>query len=307
MRVVITGGAGFIGHNIALSLSEKGYDVVVIDTLERSSSFALQRLSEKGIPLIKGDVRDRALLKSQLSRGDIVIHAAAYISVEESTAKPEIYFENNVMGTLAVARACLESGAGMIYISSASVYGEPIQLPINEGHPTKPISPYGLTKLFGEEILELYRREGLDYTILRLFNVYGPGQSGAYAGVIIKFIDNALNGQSIVIYGDGSQTRDFVQVKDVAQAVELAIAREAFGEKLNIGSGKPTTINELAELVRRLACGSCKVEYRPPRPGDIKHSYADISKAKKLIGYNPKISLEEGIREIVALKKSLKL
>ncbi|MGC9107430.1 MAG: NAD-dependent epimerase/dehydratase family protein, partial [Infirmifilum sp.] len=228
MQVLITGGAGFIGHNVALILKGKGYDVIVLDSLERSTTFALQRLSSSDVPLIRGDIRNVALLKKLVSKGDIVVHAAAYISVEESMKNPEVYIDNNVMGSLAVAKVCLEAGASMIYISSAAVYGEPVKLPIDEAHPTKPISPYGLSKLFGEQILELLARQGLRYTVLRLFNVYGPGQSSAYAGVISRFIEQALESQRLIIYGDGLQTRDFVHVYDVAQAVELALEKEAY-------------------------------------------------------------------------------
>ncbi|MGB9709197.1 NAD-dependent epimerase/dehydratase family protein [Infirmifilum uzonense] len=304
MHVLITGGAGFIGHNVALILKGKGYDVIVLDSLERSTTFALQRLSSSDVPLIRGDIRNVALLKKLVSKGDIVVHAAAYISVEESMKNPEVYIDNNVMGSLAVAKVCLEAGASMIYISSAAVYGEPVKLPIDEAHPTKPISPYGLSKLFGEQILELLARQGLRYTVLRLFNVYGPGQSSAYAGVISRFIEQALESQRLIIYGDGLQTRDFVHVYDVAQAVELALEKEAYGEKFNIAYGKPVSILELAQLIKKLTCPDCRVEHYPPRPGDIRYSYADITKAKSVLGYQPTIDLEKGISELIRLKSN---
>lgn len=296
---MVTGGAGFIGHNTALYLAERGYEVLVVDSLERSTRLALERLSRSGIRVVRDDVRDPVFLTGYLENGDVVVHAAAYISVEESVASPERYLENNVLGTLNVARACLRKGASLVFLSSASVYGTPLKLPIGEDHPTKPLSPYGLSKLFGELLLELYGRDGLRYTILRLFNVYGPGQTGPYAGVISRFIESALKREKLVVFGDGTQTRDFVNVLDVARAVELAITSQVYGEVFNIGSGRATSINELASLVKSLLCGECSVEYKPPRPGDIKHSYADIRKVREKLGYNPRITLEEGLRELV--------
>lgn len=299
MKVVVTGGAGFVGHNLAAYLLERGYSVVVFDNLERSSPLALRRIKELGVPLVKSDVRDSATLESAARGADLVVHAAAYISVEESVLKPELYFENNVLGTLSVARVCSRLGVPVVYLSSAAVYGEPVKLPVSEDHPTRPLSPYGLSKLFGEEVLALYGRSGLKYVVLRLFNVYGPGQRGEYAGVIAKFLESALSKRNLIIYGDGSQTRDFVHVEDVARVVELAALKEAYGEVFNVGSGKPVAINALAELVRRLACAECEVEYRAPRPGDVKHSYADITKARRTLGFEPKVSLEEGLADLI--------
>jgi len=299
MRVIVTGGAGFIGHNIALYLYEKGFDVVVVDSFERASPIGVKRIVEAGLEIVKADVRNTEVVSRIVRDADFVIHTAAYVSVEESMSRPELYIENNVLSTLAVARICLEARVPVIYISSAAVYGEPIELPITESHPINPISPYGLSKLFGEQILDLYSRYGLESIILRLFNVYGIGQTGSYAGVITRFITNALRGEKLVIYGDGEQTRDFIHVRDVARAIELAIKRQVYGEKINIASGKPVTIKRLAEIIREIACRECPIEYQPPRLGDIRHSYADISKARRILGFEPSISLEEGIKELI--------
>ncbi len=298
-KVVITGGAGFIGHNVALLLASDGYEVIVVDTLERASRQSVEKLKAEGVPILQLDVRDRVAIERAIRGADFAVHAAAYVSVEESLEKPELYMENNVLGTLSVARACLEAGVPLLYLSSAAVYGDPEKLPIDESHPTKPLSPYGLSKLFGEEVLELYGRHGLEYVIFRLFNVYGPGQTSSYAGVITRFVERAVKRQALTIYGDGTQTRDFVHVRDVARAVELALKRKPFGEKINIASGRPVSINELALIVKRLACEDCRIEYAPPRPGDIKHSYADIRKAQSLLGFQPSISLEEGLRDLI--------
>ncbi|MEM1610026.1 MAG: GDP-mannose 4,6-dehydratase [Sulfolobales archaeon] len=296
MRILVTGGAGFIGHNVAIYLSSRGYDVVVYDTLERSSETAIKRLEDAGIPIYRKDVRDVQDLRGY----DVVIHCAAYVDVAESIANPRIYFENNVVGTASIAKAAADSEALFIYISSAAVYGDPIKIPIPEEHPIKPISPYGASKAMGEQVVELYSRiYGLRYLILRLFNVYGPGQNPAYAGVISRFIESAINRIPPRIYGDGSQTRDFIHVEDVARAIELSIARQPHNQVFNIGSGKHISILELARLIMRLANLEGEPIFDRPRPGDIKHSCADIEKARKILGFEPKITLEEGIKKLL--------
>ncbi|MBC7130043.1 NAD-dependent epimerase/dehydratase family protein [Candidatus Bathyarchaeota archaeon] len=299
MKVLVTGGAGFIGHNTAIFLKNHGYEVAAFDNLKRATKFALERLSIHHVPLIKGDTLSAKALKNALAGVDVVVHAAAYISVEESTRKPALYFRNNVAGTANVADACLRKGIKLIYISSAAVYGNPVALPISETHPTKPISPYGLTKLMGEQAVKFYAEQGLKYAILRLFNVYGPGQSSAYAGVITRFIENLSKNKPPTIHGDGQQTRDFIHVYDVAEAIKLAMEKSVENETINIASGKPTTIKELAQLTITQANPNLKPVYAKPRPGDIKHSHADTSKAERLLGFKPKINLEQGLKELL--------
>jgi len=199
LRIAITGGAGFIGHNLALYLSERGYEVAVIDTLERATPFAMRRLRSAGIPIYRINVRELRGSLSSVGYIDFIVHSAAYVSVEESLSNPELYFENNAMTTLSIARLCTEKGIPLVYFSSAAVYGEPSKLPVGEDHPLDPISPYGLSKLFGEEILKLYSKFGLKHTILRLFDVYGPGQSSSYAGVVSRFIESALKGSDLTV------------------------------------------------------------------------------------------------------------
>ncbi|MEM0335665.1 MAG: NAD-dependent epimerase/dehydratase family protein [Thermofilum sp.] len=299
MKVLVTGGAGFVGGHVALLLAEKGYSVVALDNLERPSRYTLSRLREAGVQLVVSDVRGQV----SCAGFDAVVHAAAYIDVAESVEKPLEYFENNAIATAKLAKACSDSGAELfIYLSSAAVYGEPTYLPVREDHPTRPISPYGLSKLMGEQVLEVFSKVyGLSYLTLRLFNVYGPGQSAAYAGVIAKFVERAARGLPPVIFGDGSQTRDFVHVRDVARAVLAALERGLRNEVLNVASGKPTSILELAKLVTRLAGLELEPVYDRPRPGDVKHSYADIAKARERLGFQPLVSLEEGVRELLDL------
>jgi UDP-glucose 4-epimerase len=300
LKVLITGGAGFIGHNTALFLRDRGVDVTVFDNLKRATDFALRRLRIHGVQLIEGDVLDAEALGRAVEGVDVVVHAAAYTSVWESMRKPALYFVNNVAGTAAVAVACLRGGVGLlVYLSSAAVYGNPVALPISESHPTRPVSPYGLTKLMAEDVIRFYAGKGLEYIILRLFNVYGPGQSGAYAGVITRFMENVSRGKPPIVHGDGEQKRDFIHVYDVARAVGLCMERGVRNETINIGSGKPTTIRELAGLVIKLAGPGLEPVFVKPRPGDIRHSFADITKAERLLGFKPEISLEKGLGELL--------
>jgi UDP-glucose 4-epimerase len=286
VRVVVTGGAGFIGSHVAAYLAERGFRVVAVDNLERAS--AVKRLEEVGVPLVVGDVRHVDLPPS-----DAVVHAAAYINVEESWERPYDYMWNNAAATARVAKRCAETGARLVYISSAAVYGEPQRLPIDEGHPTKPLSPYGLSKLAGEQMAQMLAPGA---AVLRLFNVYGPGQTGTYAGVVSKFVERAKRGLLPVIYGDGTQTRDFIHVADVARLVEVVLDRGAVGV-FNVGTGRAVSIRELAAIVMRLAGLGGEPLYGPPRPGDIKHSAADVSKAKSL-GWQSQMPLEEGLRRL---------
>ncbi len=309
MKVLITGGAGFIGHHLALYLSSLGYEVLCVDNLSRSSPEVINTLRRYGINLIVVDVLDINSLDVIMSRfkPEVVIHTAALVSVEESVKKPEEYFRCNVLGTLNTVRISTNYGVSrFIYLSSAAVYGDPIKLPVSEEHPLNPKSPYGLSKLLGEEVVKLYyRMYGLEYVILRLFNVYGPRQFlNPYSGVITKFIDRVSKGLPPVIYGDGTQTRDFIHVLDVCRVIQLCVSTEKVNEVYNVGSGKPLSINELADLVVRVSGLDLRPTYESSRPGDIRHSYADISKAVKYLGFKPSVSIEEGIKELLRLKNT---
>ncbi|MEM3834151.1 NAD-dependent epimerase/dehydratase family protein [Pyrobaculum sp.] len=289
MKVVITGGAGFIGSHVAAHLKTRGFDVVAVDSLERASGLGRLRATE--VPLVVADLR-----RDELPRGDAIVHAAAYISVDESWEKPYEYMWNNAAVTAKVGKEALRMGAFLVYLSSAAVYGDPLYVPIDEEHPTRPTSPYGLSKLAGEEALALLQRAGLKYAAARLFNVYGPGQTGPYAGVITKFIERARAGLPPVIFGTGDQTRDFVHVLDVARFVETLVEKGAQGV-FNVGTGRAVSIKELARVVMKLAGIGGEPIYASPRPGDIAHSVANIKKARGL-GWEPKITLEEGLAQL---------
>lgn len=297
MKVLITGGAGFIGHNLALFLKEKGYSVTAFDSLERSVESAVKRLKAAGMLFVRGDIRDTNKLAEVLRGSDTIVHCAAYIDVEESVVKPLLYLDNNVLGTVSVAKSCFDAGVRrVVYLSSAAVYGDPVKLPVREDHPLRPLSPYGLSKLLAERVLEFYSAEhGLEVVTLRLFNIYGPGQSGAYAGVVTKFVSKAKASLPLIIFGDGEQTRDFLHVNDACRAIELALSTGHVNEVYNIGSGVATRIKDLAKLIMELTGLKGEPVYAPSRRKDIKHSCADITKAKKLLGFAPRVNLREVI------------
>lgn len=300
--VLITGGAGFIGSNLALFLKGCGYNVICVDNLSRSLEHNVRRLSLNGIPLNLADVRDYDKILDIMRGCNIVVHAAALIDVEESLRNPVSYFDNNVVGTAVVAKACVDLGVErLVYLSSAAVYGDPIKVPIDENHPTHPLSPYGLSKLLSENIIGFYSKiYGLKYIILRLFNVFGPGQAfTGYAGVIKKFVNLVKGGQRPIIFGDGLQTRDFIHVLDVCNAIEASFKTRHFNEKFNIGSGNGVKIIDLAKMIMSLTNFAGEPSFAPERAGDVRFSCADISKAKRLLNFYPKLSLEEGLKTVL--------
>lgn len=301
--ILVTGGAGFIGSHLVKELVKSGYSVRVLDNLSNGS---LENIRDVlgSIEFIKGDIRDKNVVEGALKGVDAVVHLAALIDVAESVEKPELYLDVNVNGTFNVARASRKVSA-FIFASTCAVYGEPVRIPIGEDHPLSPKSPYAATKIAGEAFVQAYGNlYGYRPVILRLFNVYGPRQSKAYAGVITEFVKRATIGEPPIIFGDGEQTRDFVHVRDVAKAIIKALETNNASGIYNIGSGVAITINDLAHLILKLA-GKENIEPRhgPPRPGDIKHSQANINRAKMELGYNPSVSLEEGIKEILNLGK----
>jgi UDP-glucose 4-epimerase len=236
----------------------------------------------------------------------VVVHLAALTSVPFSVENPDLTFDVNLLGTLNLLRSSIEERVDrFVFVSSCAVCGDPESLPVDEEARVNPISPYAESKLVAERYcLGFNERQLLGSVVLRFFNVYGPRQGmNDYSGVITRFIEFSKQGLPLVIYGDGSQTRDFVNVHDIVEAVLVSMKHNgAEGEVFNIGSGKPTSINELAKTVLELAGLDLEIRYEKSRLGDIKDSYADISKAKKFLGYAPKVSLRDGLRALLEEK-----
>ncbi|ADT84062.1 SDR family oxidoreductase [Thermococcus barophilus] len=290
--IVVTGGAGFIGSHIAEELSEDN-EVVVIDNLY---SGKVENVPEN-VKFIQADIRDYESIAEIISQADYVFHEAALVSVVESVEKPILTEEINVLGTLNILKALSEGHGKLIFASSAAVYGDNQNLPLKEDEKPKPLSPYGVTKVSGEYYCRVfYELYGVPTVTLRYFNVFGERQGyNQYAGVISIFINRALKNEPLIIFGDGKQTRDFIYVKDVVKANILVAEKEkANGEVFNVARGERTTILELAMKIIDATNSSSSIIFDKPRPGDIKHSQADISKIKKL-GFKPDYSLKEGL------------
>jgi UDP-glucose 4-epimerase len=305
--IVVTGGAGFIGSNLVIKLVEEGYDVTVFDNFATGKLENLKTVKNK-IKLIKGDVRDFGIVKRALKGSDFVFHQAALPSVVRSVKDPITTNEVNVKGTLNILLAARDCGVKrVIYASSSSVYGES-ESPKKEDMLTAPISPYAVAKLAGELYCKaFYNIYGLETIALRYFNVYGPRQdpSSEYAAVIPKFINLMLKDRQPIIYGDGNQTRDFTFVDDVVEANILAMkAKKGIGETFNIAYGKQTSINKLVEILNKILAKRIKAAYSGQRKGDIRHSLADISKARTVLGYRPKYDIESGLKRTIEWYKS---
>jgi UDP-glucose 4-epimerase len=254
------------------------------------------------VDFVKADVRDCDEIGTIVQGVDAVVHLAAVASVPFSVENPVLTSDVNVNGTRSLLASCARSGVKkFIFTSSSSVYGAPSYLPVDEAHPTRPLSPYALSKLEGEHCCKKFNeRSGLDVVVLRLFNVYGPRQAlSEYSGVITKFLERAENGRPLVIYGDGSQTRDFVHVTDVANAILTLLQRDNAGGVFNIGYGKAVSIGDLAKTVLNLSGKDCGITHKPSRDGDIPYSVADTSKARKAFAYSPKVPLEEGLQTLL--------
>jgi len=309
-KVLVTGGAGFIGSHVADSFVDSDFEVVVIDNLSSGRLENIKHnMDKKDFRLAKVDIRDYDSVKKLVKDVDAVFHEAAVVSVTRSVENPFLTNDVNVTGTLNLLKASVDSGVKrFVYASSSSVYGETKTLPKHEGLAPQPISPYAVSKMAAERYcLVFHEVYGLETVCLRYFNVYGPRQKyGPYSGVISIFINRLLNDEPPIIFGDGEQTRDFTHVQNVVQASKLALNKSgAVGEVFNIAAGVATTVNELASMLLEIMDKTyLKPVYTSPRPGDIRHSYADVTKAKKVLGYHPTFSLKEGLSQLVKWYRS---
>ncbi|WP_406661240.1 NAD-dependent epimerase/dehydratase family protein [Methanolobus sp. ZRKC3] len=296
-KILITGGMGQVGSYLVDRL-HKNYQVTILDNLSSSTRSDFPY----GVELVKDDIRS-PVAQDLAASHDVIIHTAAQISVVRSMDEPLFDADNNVFGTLNLLEGARKGNIGkFIYMSSAAVYGNPEYLAIDELHPQNPMSPYGASKLCGEKYCTMYHKAyGLPTVCIRPFNIYSPRQdpSNPYSGVISKFIGRVKEGQAPIIFGDGSQTRDFVSVHDIVDMIALLIEDEVSnGEVFNVGTGQITSVKELAQIVLDIFDSDLEIEFRDWMPGDIKDSYSDISKAKN-IGYSPKVELKRGLQEIV--------
>jgi len=296
-RVLITGGAGFIGGHLAHALVDEEFEVTCLDNL----SMGKRENVPVGAQFVEGDVRDRSLTERLAAEADVVFHLAAVVAVRASVDRFYEDAENNIMGTLSMLDACKGSPVRkFLFASSMAVYGESTGL-MAEDYPVHPISPYGIAKLAGEEyVRNICQTLGIDSVLLRYFNAYGTKQTFTpYVGVITIFIKRLLAGKPITIFGTGEQIRDYVSVKDLVQASVLAVTKNTAGETINVASGVVRTVNEIAQmLIDELAPGTAP-RYGAPQPGEIFRSEPDITKARFLLGYQPEGDLGQELRGII--------
>jgi UDP-glucose 4-epimerase len=305
---LITGGAGFIGSHLAERLVRDGQSVRILDNFSSGKESNLRGWTDKA-EVIRGDLRDRDVVARAVSGTRVVFHLAAQVSVPQSVADPQTAHDVNVNGTLNLFLAARDAGVRrVIFSSSSAVYGDSPDQPKREDMLPAPISPYGLHKLIGEQYARLFHRlYGLEVVSLRYFNVFGPRQDpiSQYAAAIPRFISRLLAGQPPIVFGDGRQTRDFTYVENVIEAnLAAAAPAEAVADCFNIASGASTTVTELIATLNRVLGKNIAPVHDPPRPGDILHSVADISKAARVLNCPPRVDLATGLRRTIEWYRS---
>jgi nucleoside-diphosphate-sugar epimerase len=302
-RYLITGGAGFIGSHIVRRLVDEGESVRVVDNLSTGQSIRLKDVRDS-IEFVNGDLADERVSDEVIRGVDYVLHQAAVPSVQRSICDPVATNRANVTATLNILESCRKAGVRrLIYAASSSAYGDTEILPKVEEMSPNPLSPYALQKLVGECYCKLYYDlYGLETVSLRYFNVFGPDQDphSEYSAVIPKFVTKLLANEPITVYGDGEQSRDFTYVENVVEANLLALrAFEVSGNVCNIGCGEHITLNKLIRLLEEILGFKSNVNYAAPKPGDVRHSLADVARARRLLGYEPKVMVKEGLRRTV--------
>lgn len=300
-KILVTGGAGFIGSHIVDKLVELGSDVIVLDDLSTGNLDNIKHCRDK-LEFIKGDIRDQTLVDKLLNGVEFISHQAALRSVPKSVGRPFDYHDVNVTGTLNLYLKAKQKGVQrIVYASSSSAYGERFDFPEKETDSPKPLSPYAATKLFGEYYGYIFTKlYGLEVVSLRYFNVFGSRQSleNKYAVVVPKFITSLLKDESPPIYGDGNQERDFTFIEDVVEANILALTKDGIGgEVFNIAGGAPQSVNNLLKVLKEITAKDINPVYLEPRPGDVRKTYADIEKANKLLGWQPKVDFRQGLEK----------
>ena len=305
---LVTGGAGFIGCNMIGELVRRGETVRALDNLATGHIENLDPVRQK-IQWHEADIRDLENIRPDFEGVDYVVHLAAIPSVPRSVADPLTSNSANIDGTLNVLLAARDAGAKrVVFSASSSAYGDHPALPRVESQEPRPLSPYALTKLTGEYYCRIFTQVyGLETVSLRYFNIFGPHQSpdSPYSGVLSLFISAYMNGQTPTIFGDGEQSRDFTYVENAVDAtLRACTAPEASGQVINVGTGERHTLNETIKVLDRIFGRQVKPRYDAPRAGDVEHSHADISLARKLLGYEPAVRFEEGLKKTVAWFRS---
>jgi UDP-glucose 4-epimerase len=300
-KILVTGGAGFIGSHLVPLLLEKNCPVTVFDNLSTGKKENLkQSLHHPNFEFIRGDIRNPAAIHEALQGVDVVVHLAALIDVSASITEPTLTNEVNVTGTLNVLREAVSTGVRrFVFASSTAVYGNVKELPVKEDTPLKPISPYAASKAACEAYCNAFAVSfGVETISLRFFNVYGPkNENSPYSGVITKFIRQAISGEVLKVEGDGEQTRDFIHVSDVAEALRLAVEKKNLHcETYNVCTGVPTSINKLVDTLSSVTGSNLRVEHSPARLGDIRFSYGDGSRAAEKLGFKARVNMLEGLK-----------
>jgi UDP-glucose 4-epimerase len=299
--VLVTGGAGFVGSHIAAEAARRGARVRVIDDLSTGHEENIEEIGG-GVDFVRGSLNDEGLLRRALEGVELVFHEAAIPSVPRSVENPRETHRASVDATFGLLLAARDAGVRrVVYAASSSAYGDQPTLPKVETQAPDPLSPYAVAKLVGEYYCQVFTRNyGLETVSLRYFNIFGPRQdpSSQYSGVISRFISALASGQTPVIYGDGEQSRDFTYVANAVEANMLAAeSARAPGHVVNVANGRQTTLNALLDALKKLTGRhDARAEHLPPRLGDVRHSLADISRARALLGYHPRVELEEGLR-----------
>jgi UDP-glucose 4-epimerase len=296
VRYAITGGAGFIGSYLTKQIYKEGHTPVVIDNLFRGR---LENLLEIDVEFHKIDIRDFDRLKKILQNVDGIFHEAALTDVQESFTKKQEYHDVNVKGTENIFKIAREFDIKVVYASSSSVYGNPKKVPITEDSDRKPINPYGNTKLEDELLAEKYWSEDVPIIGLRYFNVFGKGQNLSYAGVITKFINRLQEKKPPIIFGDGTQVRDFIFVEDIANANIAAMQSGIKKGFFNVGTGVATSIKDLAHILIELSKLELEPRYDKPLEGDVQKSQADTTLAENLLNWRYKTELKEGLKGLL--------
>ena len=298
MKYAVTGGAGFIGSHLIKNLVEHGNELIVIDNLNTGKKKNIEKFSEK-INFFEVDIRNFNAIEDILKNVDGIFHEAALASVQDSFRIPDEFFDVNVKGTENIFKIGKKLGIKVVYASSSSVYGNPISIPIKENDNKNPFNPYAKTKLEDDKLAEKYAKNGLKVIGLRYFNVFGPGQSKEYAGVIKLFLERIQQGLSPLINGDGLQVRDFVYVDDVVNANMLAMESNIDGEFFNIGTNSVISVLDLANIIIKFSGLKLKPIHQSAVPGDVKATQADITKAKMMLKWKPTTSIENWLKNVV--------